>query len=45
MMAQMQDNSCQIQIFQPMFVMAMPPANTVMKENNHSPKALDAFPI
>lgn len=39
-----QDSAIQIQIFQPTFSSAMPPANTVMKEKSHSPKAPAAAP-
>jgi len=40
-----QERSCQIQIRQPTLLIAIPPAKTVINENSHSPKALDAFPM
>jgi hypothetical protein len=43
-MAAKQDKAIQIHIFHPMFCKAIPPANTVMKEKSHSPKAPAAAP-
>lgn len=39
-----QESSIQIQIFHPTVPNAIPPANTVMKEKSHSPKAPAAPP-
>ena len=40
-----QDRTCQIQIFQPTLLIAMPPAKTVMNENSHWPKHEAAAPM
>lgn len=44
-MAAAQDSVIHIQIFQPTFCNAMPPAKTVMKEKSHSPNAPAAAPV
>lgn len=43
-MATKQDRAIQSQIFQPTFSRAIPPANTVINEKSHSPKAPAAAP-